>query len=272
MPEEHQETESRLAMRRRVLRSLGLAVWVVASFYAANLLIGLVLSLLVQVNLINPSTALEGPVFMATLAAVVFLLTFVLVVGIPYAVKGSRVSREELGLKRLPDWYDFFWAPVSFVIYMIIAGVLMVVVTKLVPGFNADETQDIGFEDLDAYYEYILAFITLVVIAPIAEETLFRGYLYGKLRKYIPMIGAVLLSSVVFALLHLSFGIDSETGHFTINQWNVALNVLPLAIILALLREKTGSIWSGILLHAIKNGVAFYLLFINPSVLDTIVK
>ena len=226
--------------------------------------------MLFQVHIISPSVVLNDSIFMTSLTAAVFVLTFIIVVGSPYAFRGSRTTKQELGLVRPPDWYDLFWAPVSFVIYSLLAGILLMIVTNIFPGFDANEAQDIGFENLTAYYEYVLAFITLVIIAPVAEETLFRGYLYGKLRKYMPMVGAVLLSATLFALLHLNFGIDAESGEFMVSQWNVVLSILPLGIILAVLREKTGSIWASILLHAIKNGVAFYILFINPSILNTI--
>ena len=63
MPEDSHETQQSLPMKQRVLRSLGLASWVVVSFYAANLLIGLIITLLAQVNLIDTSTAIDSPVF-----------------------------------------------------------------------------------------------------------------------------------------------------------------------------------------------------------------
>lgn len=259
-----------VTMKQRVLRSMAVSAWVVAGFLIANFLVSLILTTLFQVNLISPDMGLDGPVFMTSLTAVVFALTLAIVVGLPYAIRGSRTTKQELGLTRLPSWYDLFWAPVSFVAYMIVAGVILAIVTSVLPSFDADEVQDIGFENLSAYYEYVLAFITLVVIAPVAEEILFRGYLFGKLRKYMPVAGAVLLSSVIFAALHLSYEEDPETGALMVTQWNAALNILPLAVALAVLREYTGSIWASILLHAMKNGIAFYLLFINPSILNTL--
>jgi membrane protease YdiL (CAAX protease family) len=51
-------------------------------------------------------------------------------------------------------------------------------------------------------------------------------------------------------------------------QWAVALDTMVLSLMLCTLREYTGAIWAGVLVHAIKNGLAFYLLFINPNVID----
>ncbi len=159
-------------------------------------------------------------------------------------------------MTRLPSWADIALAPAGFVMYFLVSAVTMYAVTQLVPGFNPDEVQHVGFENLQQYFEYLLAFIILVIVAPLAEEILFRGYLYGKLRKAVPIWIAILITSALFGFIH--------------GRWNVAIDVFILSIVMCGLRELTGSIWAGILLHMIKNGIAFYLLFINPSLLTTI--
>lgn len=245
-PKEHP-----VSMRRRLLLALGLPAWVFFGFLVASLLVGLVLALLEQMNVIHSAT--DSAVLNATIAALVYVVTLVIVIGLPWKVRGIRTTKEELGLTRLPNWSDIAFAPIAFIIYMILAAVLLAAVSGAFPGFNADEAQDVGFEGIGQRYEYILAFVTLVIIAPIAEEVLVRGYLYGKLRKVTSVVVALLMSSLLFSAMHM--------------QWNVAINVLPLGIVMVLLRETTGSIWSGVVLHMIKNGLAFYLLFINPSFL-----
>ena len=90
--------------------------------------------------------------------------------------------------------------------------------------------------------------MALVIIAPIMEELLFRGWLYGKLRLKIPKVAAIVTTSLLFGLVHM--------------QWNVGVNVFAMSVVLCALREVTGTIYAGILTHMIKNGVAFYLLFV----------
>jgi len=41
-----------------------------------------------------------------------------------------------------------------------------------------------------------------------------------------------------------------------------ALDTFILSLVLIYLREKTGSLWASITLHAVKNGVAFMALFV----------
>jgi membrane protease YdiL (CAAX protease family) len=51
----------------------------------------------------------------------------------------------------------------------------------------------------------ILFFIVVAVAAPIFEEFLFRGFFLTSLTRYLPTWGAILLSSVTFAVAHLNF-------------------------------------------------------------------
>ena len=62
------------------------------------------------------------------------------------------------------------------------------------------------------------------------------------------MVISIFLVSLLFGIVHL--------------QWNVGVNVFAMSIVLCGLREITGTVYAGILTHMIKNGVAFYLLYI----------
>ena len=81
------------------------------------------------------------------------------------------------------------------------------------------------------------------VVAPLAEEVFFRGYLYAGLRARYGKLAGALGSSVLFAIVHLSPG--------------VLVPILVMGIIFALLYERTGSIWPCIALHSAVNGAAF---------------
>jgi len=189
-------------------------------------------------------------------AAAIYVVTLALVLGIPWLVQRRRTSKEDLGISRFPSWFDIGLAPVGFVVYYIFSIVLVYVASQVIPALDMQQTQNVGFSNLTERYEVVLAFLTLVIIAPIAEELLFRGYLYGKLRKSVPMWLAILMTSTLFAIVH--------------GQWNVAIDVFALSLVMFGLREITGSIWAGVILHTMKNALAFYLLFINPTLLATI--
>jgi membrane protease YdiL (CAAX protease family) len=241
---------------------IALPAWVFASFMFAQIFIVALIRGLRTLGI--DFSALNTSVLETIAAACVYLLAFGIIVSLPWAIKRYRTSRADVGLTRLPSWVDAGLAPAGFVVYLLGSGLVMYILSQFVEGFNAAEPQEIGFQDLSRQYEYILAFVTLVVIAPVAEEAIFRGYLYGKLRKSAPMWLAALATSLLFGLLHMKFDGGLLAGI------NVGVDVFILSIVMCSLREVTGSIWAGVLLHMLKNGLAFYLLFINTALLSTI--
>lgn len=158
-----------------------------------------------------------------------------------------QTSREELGLRDLPTVIDVGLAPIAYVVYLVLSFVFTNAMTAFA-WFDAEETQDVGFGYFITTNDRIIAMIALVFIAPIAEEIIMRGWLYGKLREKLQIPVAILLTSLLFGFLH--------------GQWNVSVGVFALSLVLCGLREITGTIWSGMLLHMLSNGVAFYLLYI----------
>jgi membrane protease YdiL (CAAX protease family) len=198
---------------------------------------------------------LSEPVWNAVFAAVVYMLCLLLTILVPWKVLKMKTNREELGLLGLPTWTDIGLAPVGFAAYFVVGISVMVLLSMVFPGVNWDQAQEVGFENLFLVSDKIFAFIALVVLAPVAEEIIFRGWLYGKVRTKASAWVGILAVSVLFGLLHLGFNVEAL-------QWNVAINIFCMSIVLCVLREITGTIYSGIVLHMLKNGVAFYLLFV----------
>jgi membrane protease YdiL (CAAX protease family) len=223
--------------------------WVAVAYVASNLIIA---ALLVIMDILHrPVDSFIRPSILQTvIATLIYALTIGIVIAGPYVFKRKLTTDiTALGLDRLPSWTDIALAPLTFIVYTVLAGVTLSIVTSLIPVFPVNQTQDVGFT-FGSQTDNVLAFLTLVVLAPLAEETLFRGYLYGKLNKYVPAVVSALITSLLFAVAHF--------------QWNVGIDVFILSLFLCGLRSLTGSIWAGILVHMIKNGLAYYLLFISP--------
>lgn len=239
---------------RRILFALGLPAWVFLSFMLAQ---AMVLAAIAALQWLGVSFAnVNGSIFNATAAAIIYALSIALVIGVPWLIKRRATTREELGLHRLPSWMDIIWAPAGMVVYLILTTLVMSFAVQYLTFINFEQAQDTGFAEITTQFEYILAFVSLVIIAPFAEEVLFRGYLFGKLRKYVPLWLAILVTSALFAAVH--------------GQWNVALDVFVLSVVMCLLRVVSKSLWPTILLHMMKNGIAYYFLFINPALLSTL--
>ena len=226
--------------------AVALLIWVGIALYASQFIISFIM-----IAILGTETVLQ-PVWSMVFSALVYILCLFLVVFVPWRLVKMKTNRDELGLTGLPTWTDILLSPVGFFVYFILSALLLGLFASILPGIDWNQTQDVGFQNLVLASDKILAFIALVILAPVAEEIIFRGWLYGKLRGKLPAWLSIILVSVLFGIMH--------------GQWNVAVNVFCMSVVMCLMREITGTIWSSILLHVIKNGVAFYFLFINPIV------
>jgi membrane protease YdiL (CAAX protease family) len=98
----------------------------------------------------------------------------------------------------------------------------------------------------------------LVVLPPIAEEILFRGFIYSSLRPKMNKIVAALITSILFALPHL---FESSNGLL----WVAGCDTFILSMVLVYVREKTDKLWASMLIHGLKNFVAFASLYLIHS-------
>jgi len=240
--------------KRAILFCIGLPAWVFIGFMLAQALVIVLVEVLQKLGV--PLGDINASLLQVVAGGAVYALSLVIVIGVPWWVKKARTTKEDLGVQRLPSWMDIVWAPTGAVVYLILTATITFIAMNLLTFVDYSQPQDTGFTNISAQGEYIMAFIMLVIIAPVAEEVLFRGYLFGKLRKHAPLWVSILITSVVFALVH--------------GAWNVGLDVFALSIVLCLLRVVSGSLWPSIMLHMMKNGLAYYFLFINPSVLSTL--
>ena len=192
--------------------------------------------------------AMVSTVGTTVFSAVTYLVTLIIVLTLPgFLYKKWKTNRDQLGLNGLPTWTDIGLAPIGFVVMLILTSIVTAIFSFF-PWFEADQTQNVGYSQFLDNTDKIIAFVALVVVAPIVEEIIFRGWLYGKLRKKFIMPVAIFIVSLLFGIVHL--------------QWNVGVNVFATSIVLCLLREVTGTVYSGILLHMLKNGVAFFLIYV----------
>jgi len=237
--------------------ALGLSLWVFGAFFVGEMLAGLAMAY----GLAFSGLRLNGALEYTILAAVGYTFGLALTIGLPWSGVRKWPSKKTFGITRLPSWSDIGLSILSVLpYYLLSAGVLWVAMTftKVV---DPNVGQQIGFDNLTVGAEYFVAFITLVLMAPLAEELLFRGYFLGQLSERVSKWLAVILTAAVFGSLHL-FGFTSDGG--VVLQWAAALDTFALGIMAGSLRILSGSIWAGVLLHAIKNGIAYYFLFISP--------
>jgi len=117
----------------------------------------------------------------------------------------------------------------------------------------------LGIEMPESFIEFMLAepillgFISVVVVAPIIEEFLFRGFLYSQLRRsFLRDWGAIAVSSLVWTAIHFQY----EVG--------ILFFLFLFGLFLGYFRIKYNSLLIPVALHALNNLIAFILTIYFP--------
>ena len=186
------------------------------------------------------------------------LLAEVIVIGSVLLFAKHYKGLKAIGVRK-PKISDLGHALIVVPAYLVAYVLLAVTISMLVPGFDLNQEQDIGFEDAHGFLALTAVFLGLVILTPIAEELMARGVLYSSFKKAMPIIWAAIFTSIFFAIPHLFGGVSSSLLYVAV------LDTFILSMFLVYLREKTGALWAPITLHAIKNGVAFFALFVIGS-------
>ena len=122
------------------------------------------------------------------------------------------------------------------VVPLILLGLGMNVMTTFVMSFLPEELLNSYQQSSSVYDEVgLIVLLHTLISAPIVEEWVLRGLVYDRMRKGMPVIAAMLISSVLFGLLH---------GNLV---W--AAYAAVLGMVLAWVFERTRSLLASILLH-----------------------
>lgn len=230
---------------RRYLIWLLWIIGFIVAFIAASLLTELTALVLGW----SPHSTLDA----LMIRLLVYVVMSAMLVGLPHVLlKHHRhrksLSTTQMGIGRAPTFRDIGLALAGAVLYVLLTLVTQYIL-QMIPGFDAAQSQDLGISTQLVGGELLVAYVVLVVMTPIFEEFIFRGILYGQLRarQMSPWLTAVSVS-VLFGLAH--------------GQWNVGVDVFCLSLVACYLREQTGTIWPGVVIHILKNGIAFWFIFI----------
>lgn len=220
---------------------------------AASLVAGLLVYMLVSAlrsALVEPALHRDGfvgiavhgtPPLLTTTATFAQDLTLVLGALLAAAVaSGGRVRPADLGLRRtgLP-------VAAGLVIAGYVAFVLLAAAWTSALGITDRENIAVDLGTRDSTMALVGAAVLVGVVAPIAEEMFFRGFLFGALRRHgLPVAAGV--GGLVFGLAHVA---SSPIGFI--------VPLTALGVILCLLYERTGSLYPSIALHCVNNSIAF---------------
>ncbi len=167
----------------------------------------------------------------------------------------KKARAADIGLVK-PKIRDLGYAVGGYVVYFILYIGIVQLVHALVPAIDIEQKQELAFSTATTGSALLLVFMGLVILPPITEEIVARGFLYTGLRNKFRVVTAAIITSLLFAAAHLQGGVGSSL------LWIAALDTFVLSLVLVYLRERTGGLSASIGLHMIKNGIAFVALFI----------
>ena len=120
-------------------------------------------------------------------------------------------------------------------------------------GNDAGQQEAIAiYQATDAFWVRGMMAVMVVLIAPLTEEIIFRGYIYPATKKFTNPVFATLMTSIIFGVAHLNI--------------SALLPLVFLAIIFTIAYELTGSIWAPISIHTLFNASTIFQLEFMKSI------
>lgn len=240
----------------RILRTVGWCLWAVVAWILAAFLIAFVTVLIVRYAGVDLLDSIGGQIAVQAILSVL-ILAFV-VKPIYWVGKNRKLSKAKrradqmkvTGFNRLPNSSDLMPFVYGVLAYYGIGLVVMTAMGLFVPESYLTQPQNLGISGNVVWLDLISIFVLYCVITPVCEELIFRGFLQYKVEHNLGFWPAAIIVSVLFAVAH--------------GQLNAAITTFVLSMVACYQRRKTGSIWSGIGLHAVVNIVATILVFVVP--------
>lgn len=166
-------------------------------------------------------------------------------------VRGSTRRRRHLGLRpELADWWGLLMG----------AGLQVVLAAAMYPVIQVLYDEDIPIQDIVeaadralSANERILVVVSAVLLAPLAEELVFRGALLQALRQRVTDRWAGIFSAVAFAAFHM---LDP-------NAYLATFPLFALGLVMARRVIRTGRIAPAVAIHMGFNLVSVIALFVT---------
>lgn len=154
-----------------------------------------------------------------------------------------KVGWSTLGLRKFNVVKASLLIAAVFVAFFFLAWIALIAAQLLLPGFDPNQAQVNEFTSAITGNAKLISFFALVVIPPIVEEVLFRGFMFPAFSGKVGILFGALFSSLLFGFAHL--------------QANVGVYTVVLGLLLCFMYKRTNSIIPGMVLHMINNYVAF---------------
>lgn len=166
-------------------------------------------------------------------------------------VQALRLRRRDFTWHRFglrPTTRRWIWIGVGLGVLFVPLSILVSTGTQKLLGLPSESPQmpllaPEGF----SWTAYVVILVLGGILVPLAEEIFFRGLVYGWLRRVWSVPAGVTVSALIFGLIH----------GFVI----VVVAAAMIGIALALLYEKSRSLWPPAVLHMVFNSISLSFMF-----------
>ena len=156
--------------------------------------------------------------------------------------RSEKIFRDVLGFRRIK-----ISTALMTILYTILVMPLSTLANAISMLFVDNAVNEIAGDVLNV--PFIIMFSIIAVFGPFCEELVFRGAFFRGFRKSGNIFGAVIMSALLFAIMHMNF--------------NQAAYAILLGIMMALAAEATGSTVTSFIMHLIFNGQSVCLMYLS---------
>jgi membrane protease YdiL (CAAX protease family) len=150
--------------------------------------------------------------------------------------------------------------PVTALRYLL-GGLLLAITVTVVSGF-LKQSGPVPFEEFFKARQTVLMMMGFgILVAPLVEETIFRGFLYPVTARTFGVVPGVLITGIVFGAFH---------AMQLWGAWGQIALLVMVGIVLTWVRARTGSVLASFLLHVAYNSTLFLGLFIGTHGLNDV--
>lgn len=183
-----------------------------------------------------------------------FLNSTMILVGLLILIYAIPLLRNMWSREKISYSHDFGTAftawVISFPLIVFVNQGLDWIVTNIFHVAHAPDQLAVQFLKMTLGYPilFILALISIVVLAPLVEEILFRGFLQSFIRQHLGRKQAIFITSLLFSLFHYSP--EQKMSNITIVG-----SLFAFSLFLGFIYEKRGSLFAPIFLHSLFNTI-----------------
>ncbi|HKN76506.1 MAG TPA: CPBP family intramembrane glutamic endopeptidase [Candidatus Acidoferrum sp.] len=177
----------------------------------------------------KPGFAVGSMVLLYALVLLFLYVSLSVLPGSPFwrTLGWRKITRHDGGRPRSPWLFFLAGCGLSVVVFVVTA--------------KMQAPEDLPIEELFHYKNTAILFMAMaVLVAPLVEETVFRGYLYPLFAKSFGVASSVIITGVLFGLMH-----GAQLGW----TWGLVFVLIAVGVIFTFVRARTGSVFASFLLH-----------------------